>query len=132
MERGKGVEGKEEGGGLVQKMLEEVTSRREFEDTEEMVQWRSINQEEVDNLWNEMSEKMEEEVEEKHRVEKAKKGAYKGRGEPLEWRIVTRITDISLANGVKIVGREYTNGLEKTACNEIKACRRQVTQKKKD
>ena len=35
------------------KMLEEVTSKREFEDTEEMVQCRSINQEEVDTLWTE-------------------------------------------------------------------------------
>ena len=38
--------------GCTTKVLVEVTSRRKFVDTEEMVQWRSINQTEVDNLWN--------------------------------------------------------------------------------
>ena len=33
---------------------------------------------------------MEEEVLEKYKVEEAKNGAYKGRGEPLEWRIVQK------------------------------------------
>ena len=36
--------------GLSSKMLEEVERRREFEDKEEMVNWRSINQEEVNGL----------------------------------------------------------------------------------
>ena len=44
------------------KAFKEVTSRRENEDTEEMVQWKSINQEEVENLWKVLSRKMEEEV----------------------------------------------------------------------
>ena len=32
-------------------MLEEVPMRHDVEDTDEMVQWKSINQEEVDGLW---------------------------------------------------------------------------------
>ena len=43
-------------------MLEEVKSKREFEDTKEMVQWRSITQKEVDNQWKELCGAMEEEV----------------------------------------------------------------------
>ena len=50
-------------------VMEEVRSKREFKDTEEMVQWRSINQEEVDNEWKVLYEKMEE-------VEEAKKCAF--------------------------------------------------------
>ena len=34
--------------------MEEDRSNREVKDSEEMLQWRSINQEEVDNLWKEM------------------------------------------------------------------------------
>ena len=37
-----------------------------------MAQWR-INEEEVDNLWKELSVKMEEEFQEKYNVEEAKK-----------------------------------------------------------
>ena len=81
---------------------------------DEMVQWRSINQEEVNGLWQEPCGKMEEEVLEKCNVEQAKKGAYKGRGEPLEWRIVKKRKDITLGNGAKIVGQEFSHGAEST------------------
>ena len=86
-------------------MLDEVTSRREFKDTEERVQFRSINQEEVDNLWEELSGQIDEKNLEKYGVDEAKKCAYKGRGEPLEWRIVKKGRDIGLEHGAKIVGR---------------------------
>ena len=66
------------------KMLEEVTSRHEVE------QWRSINQEAVDGLWQELSGKWRRRFWEKYKVEESKKGAYKGRGELLEWRIVKK------------------------------------------
>ena len=56
----------------------DVTSKREFKHTEEIVQWRSINQEQVENLWEEVCAKMDEEVMEKYRVEESKKSAYKG------------------------------------------------------
>ena len=54
-------------------MLEEVSSRREVEDREEIKQWRTINQEEIDNLWKEFSGKMEE-VLVKYKVKEAKRG----------------------------------------------------------
>ena len=65
-------------------MLEEVADRH-FKDTEEMVR-----QEGVDEVWKELSGNMEEEFQDKYKVEEAKKGAYKGRGDPLEWRIVKK------------------------------------------
>ena len=57
---------------------------------------------------------------EKYKVEEAKKGAYKGRGEPLEWPIVKKRKDISLGHGVKIAGQELSHGSETAACSESK------------
>ena len=70
--------------------MEEAANKPESEDTEEIVLWRSINQEDTDDLWKELCGQMEEEVLEKYKVEEDKKGAYKGRGEPGEWRIVKK------------------------------------------
>ena len=61
-------------------MLEEVAGTQSFENTKEMVQWRSINQEGINHLWRELCEGMKEEVLVKYKIEEAKKGAYKGRG----------------------------------------------------
>ena len=55
-------------------------------------------------------EKMEEEVLEKYKVEEAKKGADQGRGEPLEWRTVNRVTRYQSRNEVNIAGREFIHG----------------------
>ena len=68
--------------------MEEKTSKREFKDTEDMVQWKSINQEGLDNLWKELCGTMEEEVPEKYKVYENKRGADKGRGERSELRTV--------------------------------------------
>ena len=38
--------------------VEAKESKHEFKDTEEMVQWRNINQEEIDNMWKKLSEKI--------------------------------------------------------------------------
>ena len=35
-------------------MLENVVSKQEFEDTEEMVLWRSISKEDIHELWKEL------------------------------------------------------------------------------
>ena len=69
--------------------MEEKTSKRELKDTEEMVQWRSINQEGIQELRG----KMEEEVLEKYKFEENHKGDQKGKSEPLEWRIVQRVNE---------------------------------------
>ena len=106
------------------KMLEEVTSRREVDDTVEMVQWRSINQEEADNLWNDMSGKMEEGVFEKCKVEEAKK--TKGVVSCKNGKLSRKREDIGLGHRAKIVGARIFRG---TACSGAKACR-QVKQKR--
>ena len=41
-------------------------------------------------MLNDLSGKIEEEVLEKCKAEEAKKDAYEGRGEPLEWQIVKK------------------------------------------
>ena len=41
-------------------MMEEKTSKQEFKNTEEMVQCRNINQEEIDKMWMKLSENVEE------------------------------------------------------------------------
>ena len=60
------------------------------EDTEEMKKWRSLNQSEMDLCWKNLAERMEEEVLDKYKVEESERGAFKGRGDPLEWRRVRR------------------------------------------
>ena len=61
------------------------------EDTEEMVKWRGLKQEEMDLCWKELAGRMEEEVLDKYKkVEDSKREAYRGRGSPLEWRRVRR------------------------------------------
>ena len=60
------------------------------EDTEEMKRWRNLNQSEMDLCWKNLVEKMKEEVLDKYKVEESKRGAFKGRGDPLEWRRVRK------------------------------------------
>ena len=38
--------------------VEEKGSKQEFQDTDDMVQWRSINQEDIDNVWQTLSGKL--------------------------------------------------------------------------
>ena len=59
-------------------------------DTEEMKRWRSLNQSEMDLCWKKLVERMEGEVLDKYKVEESKRGAFKGRGDPLEWRRVCK------------------------------------------
>ena len=114
-----GKEGKEEESkkrvvGWSTERMEDKTSKREFKDTEETVQWRSINQEGFDNLWKET---MEEEVLEKYKVEENKNGAYEGRGEPLEWRIVQRLRKCGEDQRIQPARKQ-------TTCKQVKQRRR--------
>ena len=73
--------------------IEEMKERPNIaveEDTVEMKRWRSLNQSEMDLCWKKFAERMEEEVLDKYKVEESKRGAFKGRSDPLEWRIVRR------------------------------------------
>ena len=85
-----------------------------------MVHWRSIKQEGITNV-RKSFRKMEEEVLEKYKGEVSKRGAYKGRGEQMEWRMVQRAKHINLENGVKTAGRESFRGSENTICSERRA-----------
>ena len=55
-----------------------------------MKRWRSLNQIEVGVCWKKLAERMEEEVLDKYKVEENKRGAFEGRGDPLEWRGVRK------------------------------------------
>ena len=52
--------------------------------------------------------KMDGEVMEKYRVSESKTSAYKGRGEPMYWRIFKNSKKLSASKWVKTVGREST------------------------
>ena len=60
------------------KELERKEGWRKYEVTEEMAQWRSYSQKELDKFWKEMFQVMEEEVFKKYQMTEVKKGAYKG------------------------------------------------------
>ena len=71
--------------------IEEVKERPNIaleEDTEEFKRWRRLNQSEMDLCWKNWAERVEEEALDKYKVEESKKGAFKGRFNPLEWRRV--------------------------------------------
>ena len=87
--RDAGTEKNRKVAGWSTKMLEEVANLQDFEDAEDVVRWRSVCQEGVNDLRKELCGKMEEKALEKYKIKKAEKDAYKGRGEPLEWRIVS-------------------------------------------
>ena len=60
------------------------------EDTGEMSKWKGQSQNEVDQCWKNLAERMEEEVLDKYKVEVWKREAFIGRGAPLEWRRVRK------------------------------------------
>ena len=60
------------------------------EDTEERRTWRVLNQEEMNQCWKKLAERMEEEVLDKYKGEDSTRKAHRGRGSPLEWRNVRR------------------------------------------
>ena len=70
-------------------MRDKVRSHVEI-DTEEMIKWRSLSQEEIDQCWMNSADRKEEEVLDKFQVEDGKREAFKDRGAPLEWMRVRR------------------------------------------
>ena len=60
------------------------------DDTEEMRKWRGLNQDEMDQCWKKLAERVEEEVLDKYKVEDSKREAYRGRGSTLKRRRVRR------------------------------------------
>ena len=49
---------------------------------------RDLIQGDMDLCWKKLAERIEEEVLDKYKVEESKRGAFRGRGGPLEWRRV--------------------------------------------
>ena len=102
--------------------MDEKASKQECKDAEEMVQWRSINQEEIGNVEN--------------TVGKLRKQCQRS----TKWRLAREHTqeevsrrsggwsreskNINLENGVKTAGRESFRASGNTSCSESKACRR--------
>ena len=72
-----------------EEMKEKPSSTLE-EDTEDMNKRRGMSQEEWDQCWKMFAEKIEEEVLDKYKVDDSKRGAYRGRGFPWEWRRVRK------------------------------------------
>ena len=67
--------------------VKDQAHRHVEEDTEEeMRTWRDLNQEDMDQCWEKLAKKSEEEVLDKYKVEDSKREAFRGRGSPLEWR----------------------------------------------
>ena len=55
-----------------------------------MLECRSVCQKEMDQCWNNLAEKIEEDVLDKYKVDDSKRVAYRGRGSLLEWRCVRK------------------------------------------
>ena len=84
----KGMEEKKKVKGWPTEEMKNKSREDKEKDTEEMIEWRSMCQEEMDACWKRLAEKMEEEVSAKNKVEDSKIGVYRGRGSFLEWRRV--------------------------------------------
>ena len=104
-----------------------ASSTQMLADVEQNVSFKTWKhqQEEVDSLWEELCL-------EKYRVEESKISAYKGRGEPPDWRIVRRDKRYQPRKwSDKYWARNFTYGSENAACSDSQACR-QVKQKRKE
>ena len=83
MSHGKGVKGPKEKKKVPGWSIEETKEKR-----------RSTSQDEMDRCWRNLTERMEEEVLEKYKVEQSKREASGGRSAPLEWRRVRKKQEI--------------------------------------
>ena len=89
-----------------------------------------MSQEEMDECWKKLAEKIEEELD-KYKVEDNKRGAYRGRGSLLEWRRVRRSRKYRIRKcGESCSARIFALFKEKT-CSVCKACMK-MRQKEKE
>ena len=82
-------EGKKVKGWSTEERKDKANSLLE-EDTEASRKWRGMSQEEMDQCWKKLAEKMEGDVLDKYKVEDSKREAHRGRGSPLGWRRARR------------------------------------------
>ena len=109
-------------------MKEKPSSSLE-EDTEEMMEWRSMSQEELDPRWKKLAEKMEEEVWDKYKVEDSKREAQRQR--LLLWNggvYEQEVQDTKV--GRRLLGKNLRSCSENTTCSVGKACMK-IPRKKK-
>ena len=93
MSQGKGVKGFKEEKKVPRWSIEEMKEKPNIaveEDTEEMTKWRGLSQSEMDQCWQNLAERMEEDVLDKYKVEEGKREASRGRGVPWKWRSVRK------------------------------------------
>ena len=85
MTQGKGVKGLKEKKKVPGWSIEEMRRKPNIavvEHTEEIREWKGLNQSEMDLCWKNLAERMEEEVLDKYKVEESKRKAFRGRGDP--------------------------------------------------
>ena len=88
--RMKGLDEKKKVSGWSMEEMKEDLSVAEKEDAEEVKMWRGLSQDEIDQSWKNLAERMEEELLNKYEVEESNKDAFKGRSAPLEWKRVRK------------------------------------------
>ena len=84
----------------VQRALELPESEVLTKEKEQQKEKKKVRCSKTRKKWfNGVSEKIEEQLLDKFQVGVSKRGAYKGRGQPSEWRMVQRVKKISFASG---------------------------------
>ena len=72
-EKSRGTKEKKKIQGRFTEEMKDKTSSSSEEETGEIIEWRSMSQEEVDQGWKKLPEKIEEEVLDRYKVEDSKK-----------------------------------------------------------
>ena len=91
-------------------------------DTEEMIKWRSMSQEELNECSKRLAGKMEEEVRDKNKVEDSTKRCLQRVRLPFGG-VYEKAGNTEHESGEKVVGQECSTCSEK-ACSVCKACMR--------
>ena len=104
--------------------MDEKASEHEVKNTEEMVQWRSISQARIDNVWKKLSEKWRRKCYRSTKRRPAREEHTKEEVSRRSGRWSRESQNINLEHGVKTAGRESFHGSGNTIYNEVEACRR--------
>ena len=68
-----------------------------------------MSQDELDQCWQRLAEKMEEEILDKYKVDDSERVAYRGGGFPLEWTRVWKSRQYRIRKkGEKTAGQEFS------------------------
>ena len=89
-EKARGTKEKKKAQGWSTEDMKDKPSSSLGEDTGEMIEWRGMNQEEVDQCWKKSTEKLTKRFWTSTKVEDSKREACRGRGSSSEWRRVRR------------------------------------------